>query len=274
MADKKITFNKKIIGIGILSVGLCSCAAPDQVTLLEKRVNSLSMENTQIKDELRSMKGQTIRADIDNIQKNQAKIDNRLNEVNAELLRVGGAVDQISHNYSKDRSRLDRLELSLGGTQSTQTAEPDETGVTPPVEPPVKITPSDNIKKQPDTTGPTDYYKQGIELFKQKNFKEAKNSFEIYEKENPQGKYLSNASFWKGECDYNLGKFEEAILEYQLVIEKYPNSEKTSGALLKQGIAFQKIGDHNSSKAVFNKLLKHFPNSPQAAIAKDYLKKM
>lgn len=273
MTDKTTNFNKKIIGIGILSLGLCSCAAPDQITLLEKRVNSLAMENIQIKDDLKSMKGQSIRSDIDDIQKNQAKTDNKLNEINAELLRVSGAIDQISHNYSKDRSRLDRLELAMGGQQPATVTEPDETGAAPVTTEPPKITTADSVK-QPDSGMPVDHYKKGIELFKEKKFKEAKTSFDSYSKENPQGKYISNAHFWVGECEYNMGRFEEAILEYQTVIEKYPNSEKTSGALLKQGISFQKLGDNNSAKAVFNKLLKHYPNSPQAAIAKDYLKKM
>jgi tol-pal system protein YbgF len=272
MSAKKISLNKKIVGLGLLSIGLCSCASPDQITLLERRVNTLAMENTQIKDELKSMKGQSIRADIDNIQKNQAKIDNRLNEINAEMLRVSGTMEQVSHNYSKDRSRLDKLELNVGGTASQDTTQTiDEPDVT--TQKNTKLTTTADIK-EPHQNIPLDYYKNGIELFKQKNFKEAKNNFESYAKENPQGKYLSNSFFWIGECEYNMGKFEEAILSYQTVIEKYPNSEKNSGSLLKQGISFQKIGDNKSAKAVFDKLMKHYPNSPQAAIAKDYMKKL
>jgi len=274
MSVKKIILNKNIIGIGILSAGLFSCASPDQITLLERRVNTLAMENTQMKDELRSMKGQTIRTDIDNIQRNQAKIDNRLNEVNAELLRVSGTMDQITHNYNKDRARLDKLEISMGGITSQEPGQTsvEEPGTTTQNEPNTKLTNSSDIKEPQNV--PVDYYKNGIELFKQKNFKEAKSSFEAYTKDNPKGKYLSNAYFWTGECEYNMGRFEEAILSYQTVIEKHPNSEKTSGALLKQGIAFQKLGDNKSAKAVFDKLLKHYPNSPQAAIAKDYMKKL
>jgi TolA-binding protein len=74
-----------------------------------------------------------------------------------------------------------------------------------------------------------------------------------------------------GECEYNLQRFEEAILEYQKVISEYPKSNKMPDSLLKQGMAFAKLGDNESAKIVLNKLIKKYPKSPQAGVAKKKL---
>jgi TolA-binding protein len=43
---------------------------------------------------------------------------------------------------------------------------------------------------------------------------------------------------------------------------------------LKQGIAFAELGDNESAKIVFNKLIKNYPKSPQVNIAKKQLAKI
>jgi len=43
-------------------------------------------------------------------------------------------------------------------------------------------------------------------------------------------------------------------------------------ALLKQGLAFVRLGDNNSAKIVLKKLIKFYPNTPQARVAKKQLK--
>ncbi len=90
----------------------------------------------------------------------------------------------------------------------------------------------------------------------------------------PHGKRVANAYFWIGECEYKLKRYEEAILEYQKVISKYQKSNKVPDSLLKQGIAFAKLGDNESAKIVLNKLIKKYPKSPQANVAKKQLTRL
>ena len=54
----------------------------------------------------------------------------------------------------------------------------------------------------------------------------------------PKSNSADNAQFWIGEIYYREKWYEKAILEYQKVIENYPQGNKISAALLKQGLHF------------------------------------
>ena len=68
-------------------------------------------------------------------------------------------------------------------------------------------------------------FNRAVELFHNRKYQEAKNRFSMVNKY-PVDKELNALSeFWKGECDFNLGKFEQAI-------ENYQKFRFTSGAVL------------------------------------------
>ena len=77
-----------------------------------------------------------------------------------------------------------------------------------------------------------------------------------------------NSRFWLGDCYYNQQEYELAILEYQKVIADYPTDGKAPAALLKQGLAFEKLKDNETAKVVYDKLLKGYPKSDQVETAK------
>ena len=73
------------------------------------------------------------------------------------------------------------------------------------------------------------------------------------------------------EIYYREKWFEKAILEYQKLIEKYPKCKKAPAALLKQGLAFQKIGDNASSRLILEELVNKYSKSSEAKIALEKL---
>ena len=75
---------------------------------------------------------------------------------------------------------------------------------------------------------------------------------------------VANAQFWMGECLFKQNEFELAILDYQKVIVDYPRHTKAPAALLKQGMAFEKLKDAETAKIVYQKILDSYPKSDQA----------
>ena len=72
-------------------------------------------------------------------------------------------------------------------------------------------------------------------------------------------KLVSNAWFWRGECNYQLGNFPAAALDYEQVISKYGSSGKAASAYLKQGMCFIKAGKKDAAKVRLQELIKfHF----------------
>ncbi|WP_153303847.1 tetratricopeptide repeat protein, partial [Thermosulfurimonas dismutans] len=77
-----------------------------------------------------------------------------------------------------------------------------------------------------------------------------------------------------GETYYAERRYEEAILEYQKVIDRFPQSYKVPAALLKQGLSFLRLGDTEAARILFKKIVKDYPKSEQATTARKYLKRL
>jgi TolA-binding protein len=58
------------------------------------------------------------------------------------------------------------------------------------------------------------------------------------------------------------------------VIEKYPKGNKVPAALLKQGHAFQSLGDKVNSRLIFEELVRKHPGTGEAKAASDKLKEL
>jgi len=77
--------------------------------------------------------------------------------------------------------------------------------------------------------------------------------------------------YWIGEGWYGEKKYENAILQFQDVIQKYGEHPKVAAALLKQGLAFHALGDLKNARVILQKLVDTFPLSEEAKKAKEKL---
>jgi TolA-binding protein len=91
---------------------------------------------------------------------------------------------------------------------------------------------------------------------------------------NPQGQAAAQTLFYMGECLYNQGEFDLAILDYQKVISNHSQDSHTPSALLKQGMSFEKLTDHETAKIIFRKLIADHPDSSEAGLANKRLENL
>ena len=87
----------------------------------------------------------------------------------------------------------------------------------------------------------------------------------------PQHELAVNATYWIGEAWYGERKYENAILQFQDVIQKYGDHPKVASALLKQGLAFHALGDLKNARVILQKLVDTFPLSEEAKKGKERL---
>jgi len=240
--------------------------------MLERRVSSLSAENRAYSNQINSLKQEIAdlakSQDIASVRSRQAELANRMDELQAELLRMNGLIDQIGHKNEQEEEETVRFREDLKKQVENMREEVKLLQAS------TKVTKEVEQAREKAALGAVDLYQQALDLIKQKKYKDAKKTLMTYIEKHPHGKRVANAYFWMGECEYNLQRFEEAILEYQKVISRYPKSNKVPDALLKQGIAFARLGDNESAKIVLNKLIKKYPKSPQMSVAKKKLAKI
>ncbi len=82
----------------------------------------------------------------------------------------------------------------------------------------------------------------------------------------------ANDIYSKAETSYKERKYENAILEFQQLIDTYPQDWRVPSAYLKQGNALINLGRKKEAAFFFNTLIDKYPNSREAKIAKQKLK--
>lgn len=115
-------------------------------------------------------------------------------------------------------------------------------------------------------------YDAGINAFTSRKYDEAQRSFADFVKNYPNHTMTAEAQYHLAECYFQRNQFSDAALAYDTVITKYGKSSRAPGAYLKQGICFSKIKQMPAAKARMQELIKKYPNSPEAARAKTFLK--
>lgn len=117
-------------------------------------------------------------------------------------------------------------------------------------------------------------YSAAYQVFKDGNYGKARTEFQTFLTTYPNTEHSDNAQFWIGECYFFEKKYEQAILEYEKVVKNYPKGSKVPYALLKQGLSFLNLGDKTSARLLLQQVIKDYPNTNQARIARTKLQEI
>lgn len=82
----------------------------------------------------------------------------------------------------------------------------------------------------------------------------------------------ANDIYAKADASYKNRKYQEAILEFQQLIDTYPQDWRVPNAYLKQGNSLINLGRKKEAGFFFKTLIDKYPESPEANIAKQKLK--
>jgi len=119
---------------------------------------------------------------------------------------------------------------------------------------------------QKDTA--TALYDNGLTSYNARNYQQSLRSFTDFTQNYGNHKLAPNAWYYVGESNFQLNRFADAALAYDTVITKYGASQRAPAAYLKQALAFSKLGQKDAADARLKELIRKFPNSPEAARAK------
>ena len=108
--------------------------------------------------------------------------------------------------------------------------------------------------------------KKSIKL--NKKIEDAANKNEEGDQKSPS----ANEIYAKADNSYKSRNYEDAILEFQKLIDTYPKDWRVPNAYLKQGNALINLGRKKEAGFFFKTLIDKYPNSPEANIARQKLK--
>lgn len=113
-------------------------------------------------------------------------------------------------------------------------------------------------------------YDEALRLYNNRRYAESIAMFDQLLASGSNNSLVDNCQYWKGECYYGMGNYEQAILEFQKVFA-FPNSNKYDDAQLKLGLCNMQLNNYERARAEFNKLLREYPSSEYAGQARSYL---
>jgi tol-pal system protein YbgF len=102
----------------------------------------------------------------------------------------------------------------------------------------------------------------------------ARSEFQDYLKYYATTDLASNAQFYIGEIAYKQKNYQQAISEYDKVINNYPKSFKLAPARLHRGMALIELGQKSSGVRDLREVVRLFPGSEEDRYARAKLKEL
>ena len=107
-------------------------------------------------------------------------------------------------------------------------------------------------------------YETAFNLLRAKDYGKAAREFAAFLRTFPKSSLADNSQYWLGECYYGQRRFQEAIDEFERVFAFYSNSSKVPASLLKIGYSHLELQQPTMARAVFQQLVRTYPQSPEA----------
>jgi tol-pal system protein YbgF len=202
---------------------------------------------------------EALRARLQVVEGKLAEQENQLNQLtrsgNPDQRGMRDQLTALQRDLAAAQERLARLE---SGRLSSSTP------ATPAAPPPIKEIPPPQTA--PKTGG--DLFQEGLASYKQKSYGVAKDKFQQFLKDHPKGDKSLEARYYLADSLLQEKKYDEAIVEFNKVVEGNPKSSFAPPALLKQAQAFKAQGKTKVSNLVLEKLVADYPKSPEAVQAR------
>lgn len=112
----------------------------------------------------------------------------------------------------------------------------------------------------------TDYLKGNFEL--------AIEGFNLYIEQFPRSPLSDNALYWIGECHFSIREYTKAIEQFNNLILDYPDGDKAPAAYLKKGISLIELGKKEEALMVFKLLISKYPLEEETKIAQQKIREL
>ena len=120
-----------------------------------------------------------------------------------------------------------------------------------------------------------EYFDQGAEYFRERNFALGALEFQKVLEKYPESKWADNAQFGLGLIYEEMGDYPRAVEELGKVVINYPKGDKASNALFGTGEIYERRLKNNSQAIeTYQKLVDNYPGSRWAPMARERIERL
>ncbi|PYT82892.1 MAG: tol-pal system protein YbgF [Acidobacteria bacterium] len=199
---------------------------------------------------------------------------------------MGTQVQGLSDNLEEIKSRLGKLNQQLVDLQNavqSMDAKISSGAATPPSAAPGATTPTASAapptgagSAAPSMPAPSadTLFTNGLRDIQTGKYELARAEFQDYVKYYGRSDSAADAQFFLGEIAYKQKQYQQAIAEYDKLLNNYPKTFKLAPALLHRGMALVASGQKSSGIRDLREVVRRFPGSEEERYARAKLKEL
>ena len=229
-------------------------------------------QNQQLRAELQALRGLVEEQGFE-IRKMQRDSLNRYTNVDDRLsgLELGEGLNTLIDNPSgANRTESSESEEPLFTTPSQNTNNnklneliptPEETGIAS------DLSRSSRGTLRPAVLSEQQLYQMAYDSVINSNFERSIAEFDQYMNIYPEGRFVANAYYWKGQAYLYLNRYSEAKDSYEVILSEFEDSAKLPDAMYGLGLSYQGLGNITQARQLLNEIKRRFPNTGVANLA-------
>jgi tol-pal system protein YbgF len=109
-------------------------------------------------------------------------------------------------------------------------------------------------------------------LLQREEYQNSIQQFDQYLAQYPDGRFVTNAHYWKGQAFVNLSMLDQARESFEIIITQYPDGRKIEDAMYSLGTVYHRLGDITRARQLLQDVRARFPNTSAANLADIYLR--
>jgi len=191
----------------------------------------------------------------------QANATGQFDAMGQQVIKIEAILGQNTRDLQEARAQLQAVR-EQGGTGAPA----------PAITPNGTMTPDTSQRANSSgVPGPATMFTSAVEEYRKGSYQTARSGFEDLIKNYPDYDQNARAQVYIGDAFKSQGNTAAADSVYQLVETRYPNSPDVAGALWRRGRMLWDANKKGEARIVLNRLITKYPQSDEAALAKDLL---
>ena len=188
----------------------------------------------------------------------QANATGEFDAMGKQIVQVQALLGQTTRNMQEARAQLEALREQGTGPVPAATSLPAATGT--------------DTSQHTTGPGPATLFTSAIDAFRNGSYRTARTGFDELVQTYPDYEQTPQAQVYIGDSYKSEGNTAAADSVYQLVATKYAsNASVAPQGLYKHGLILWDANKREEARIVFNRLIREYPRSDQAELAKSKL---
>jgi tol-pal system protein YbgF len=243
-----------------------------EIVQLQTQVQALQDQMTHMQqsfDERMGVMKNLVEQSTDSMNKVAASVTDLQGSLQKQQTDSGAHVDQISGQIQSLNDTLDELKARLAKvSKQLEDVQAAQQNVAAQQSQPTQQ------QQQAQAPPPDVLYNNALRDYNAAKNDLATQEFTDYVKYYPNTDLTGNSYFYLAELEFRQGNYQQAVKDYDQVLQNFPTGNKAPAAQLKKGFALLELGQKDGGIAELRRLIQRYPRSNEALQAKDRLRKL